>query len=252
MFDFTASFGFSPLQWALVLLSAALIGMNKTGIVGISLVAIPILASVFGGRAATGVILPVLIAADVIAVISYRRAIRWRDLLVLLPWALLGVGIALVVGMRISDRLFKICVAAIIFIVLIFMAFREFRGGFGAVKKRWYLTAAIGVLGGFATMIGNAAGPIIVVYFLSLQMTKDEFIATRAWFFWIINILKVPLHLFVWKTITPETLGFDLLMVPGVLVGGVLGYFLVKRIPERPYRIFLIMVTAVSALFLIV
>lgn len=252
MTDFIASFGFTPVQWMLVMLAAALIGANKTGMVSISLISIPILAAVFGGRASTGVMLPMLILADVIAVVTYRRSIRWKELLGIFPWAFAGIGIALWVGNFVPDEVFKILIAAAVIIVLGFLIIKELTGRAITIKNHWYANAVIGLLGGFATMIGNAAGPIIAVYFLSLNLDKNEFISTRAWFFWLLNLVKFPLQIFVWKTITPQSLGFDLLLLPAIAVGAIGGFFLVKRIPDRPYRIFVIIATLVSSVFLII
>jgi uncharacterized membrane protein YfcA len=159
--------------------------------------------------------------------------------------------IALFVGSRISDEVFKLFMAIAIMIVLLFMVIRESRGRDFSFKNRWYINAMVGLLGGFTTLIGNVAGPILAVYFLSIHLDKNEFIATRAWFFWIINLSKIPLHLFVWKTITVKTIGLDMLMIPVIVVGALIGIVLVKRIPEKPYRIFIIAATFVSALFLI-
>ena len=251
MIDFFASFDFTMVQWLVLAGSAFVIGVNKAGVVGISLIAIPMVASVFGGKVSTGVIATFLVIADAIAVISYRKSVRFDKFLGLLPWTVAGMLIALFVGSRISDEVFKIFMAVAIMIVLVFMIARESRGKDFVFANRWYINAMVGLLGGFTTLIGNVAGPILAVYFLSLHLDKNEFIATRAWFFWIINLLKLPLHLFVWKTITIKTIGLDMLMIPVVIVGALLGILLVKKIPEKPYRIFIIAATFVSALFLI-
>ncbi len=252
MIDFLNSFGFSPVQWLLVFGAAALIGANKTGLLSIQLISIPLLAAVFGGRASTGVMVPMLILADIIAVFSYRKSIQWRALLGLFPWALAGIVTAILIGNYVNDSVFKKIIAGAVFVVLIFMIIKEVTGREIKVEGHWYTNAVIGLLGGFATMIGNAAGPIIAVYFLSINLNKNEFISTRAWFFWLVNLAKVPFHLFVWKTISLQSFYFDLLMIPGLIVGGLLGFFLVKYIPEKPYRIFVIIATFVSVIFLIV
>lgn len=248
--EFIAAFNFSPFSWFLLVAAGALIGMNKTGLAGVSLIAVPIMAAVFGGKASTGLMLPLLIAADVFAVISYRKSICWKSLLRLIPWTLPGLVIALFVGEYVSDHVFKICIAIVVFLVLLIMIIREIRGGTEELDFRWYLTAAVGLVGGFAAMIGNVAGPIIGVYFLAMNLNKNEFISTRAWFFWLVNILKLPLHVFIWKTVTPETLGLNLVMLPAIIIGAGAGILIVKRIPDRPYRIFLISVTAFSAVLL--
>ena len=230
---------------------AALIGANKTGLVSISLIAIPIFATVFGGKASTGVILPILILADAIAVFSFRKGVKWREFLGLMPWAILGILIALFVGNLVSDKVFKICIALAVFVVLIFLIYKEISGKDLKLKSSWYTNAIIGLLGGFSTMIGNAAGPIMAAYFLSIDLNKNEFVATRAWFFWLLNLIKLPFHIFVWQTVSLNSVLFDLCLIPAIIIGGILGLLLVKRIPERPYRFFVIIATLVSSVFLI-
>ena len=110
----------------------------------------------------------------------------------------------------------------------------------------------MGILGGFATMIGNVAGPIFAVYLLAMHLPKKSFIGTGAWFFIIINICKFPLHFFIWETIDLKTLSFDLLMLPAIGLGAFIGIKAVKKISEKSYRVFVIFVTAISALLLLV
>ncbi|MDC7226328.1 MAG: sulfite exporter TauE/SafE family protein [Spirochaetales bacterium] len=251
MLEFIASFELAPVSWFLLIGASALIGMNKTGLAGLSLIAVPILAAAFGGKASTGLILPLLIAADSLAIFSYRKSICWKAMLRLIPWTLPGLAIALYVGDHVSDHIFKICIAAVVFIVLMIMVIREIRGGTEELEPRWYLTAGVGLIGGFAAMIGNVAGPIVGVYFLSMSLNKNEFIATRAWFFWIINIIKLPLQIFIWREISVESLELNLIMLPAIFIGAAAGVIIVKRIADRPYRIFLITITAVSAVLLL-
>jgi uncharacterized protein len=96
-------------------------------------------------------------------------------------------------------------------------------------------------------MIGNAAGPIMALYLLSMRLPKNTYIGTGAWFFFIINLFKVPLHIFVWKTITLQSILFNSLMIIPIISGAVLGIYIVKIIPEKPYRAFIILSTASAA-----
>ena len=100
-------------------------------------------------------------------------------------------------------------------------------------------------------MIGNAAGPVMALYLLSMRLPKNQFIGTAAWFFFIINLIKVPFHVAVWKTITWHSFLFDILMIPAVSIGALLGIWLVKFFPERAYRIFIIATTLLAAILLI-
>ena len=99
-------------------------------------------------------------------------------------------------------------------------------------------------------MIGNAAGPVMALYLLSMRLPKNQFIGTAAWFFFIINLIKVPFHVAIWETITWSSFLFDILMIPAVAIGAFLGIWLVKFFPERAYRIFIIATTLLAAILL--
>jgi hypothetical protein len=116
-----------------------------------------------------------------------------------------------------------------------------------SIPDYWGFAGLLGLSGGFATMIGNAAGPLLSLYLLSMRLPKNIYIGTAAWFFFIVNISKVPLHIIFWKTITWESLSFNLLMVVPIIAGAVGGFYIVKLIPEKAYRIFIILSTLASA-----
>lgn len=127
------------------------------------------------------------------------------------------------------------------------MVWRERKADIKIPTSIWF-AGTIGVAGGFATMVGNLAAPVMALYLLSMQLPKNQFIGTAAWFFLVVNLLKVPLHVFIWETITWSTILIDLALVPGVALGALMGVWLVKRIPEIGYRWFVIVMTAASAL----
>jgi len=101
-------------------------------------------------------------------------------------------------------------------------------------------------------MIGNVAGPIFAIYLLAMHLPKNSYIGTGAWFFLIISITKFPLHIFIWETIEWETIKLDLILIPGIAAGAAAGIWLVKKIPDKTYRSFVIIVTALSALLLLI
>ena len=116
-------------------------------------------------------------------------------------------------------------------------------------ESKWF-AAVLGLMGGFATMMGNAAGPVMALYLLSMRLPKNTFIGTGAWFFFIVNVSKVPLHIWSWKTITPESFALDLMMIPAIALGAVFGIWLVRFFPERFYRVLVIATTLLSAILL--
>ncbi len=229
-----------------------LIGMSKVGVPGVSLFVVPVLAIIFGGKASTGILLPILMMADWFGVAYYHRHAQWRYLWKLLPWAFVGVGIALWVGEVVNDEWFKNIIAILVFICIGLMLWKDRKSGSNLFPDTWWFATAMGVLGGFATMIGNVAGPIFAIYLLAMHLPKNNFIGTGAWFFLIINTTKFPLHIYVWETINRETLLLDIILFPGIAAGAFSGVWLVKRIPEQAYRSFVILITALSALLLLI
>lgn len=245
-------FDFTILQWTLLALCAMLVGMSKVGVPGVSMFVVPTLAIIFGGKASTGILLPMLMMADFFGVGYYHRHAEWKYLWKLLPWAFVGVGIALWVGEVVNDEWFKNIIAILVFVCIGLMLWKDRQKNNNLFPDTWWFAASMGILGGFATMIGNVAGPIFAIYLLAMHLPKNTFIGTGAWFFLIINFSKFPLHILVWKTINMSTLKLDILLLPGIALGAFLGIWLVKKIPEKPYRAFVIVVTALSAFLLLI
>lgn len=242
------SFELNPEQWYWVILCAFFVGMAKTGVAGVGMLIVPILATIFGGKPSTGILLPMLSMADVFAVSYYHRHAEWKYILKLLPSTVVGVLIGLFVGNIINDDQFKFIMAVIILVGLVIMVWRERKNTQIAIPNNWWFASIAGLLGGFSTMIGNAAGPVMAVYLLSMMLPKNTFIGTGAWFFLIINLFKIPFHITIWKTIDINTITLDLAMFPAIMIGAFLGFKLVKYIPEKPYRIFIIAMTGLAAI----
>lgn len=241
-----------PAEWGILFLSALLIGMSKTGIQGISLLAVPLMALAFGAKPSTGIILPILCLADLMAVLYYRRIAEWKYVLRLLPAALVGFAVALCVDRFVPPAEFKHLMGACLLVVLAVMFVSEWTGKENALSRyKWY-GPLFGLLGGFTTMIGNAAGPVMAIYLLSVKMPKYNFVGTNAWFFLVINWLKIPVQLFAWGNITASSLLLDACTVPFVLAGALLGIGLVKRLPEKGFRYFTTIVTCISVVMLFV
>ena len=243
---------FTIFQWILLVCCAMFVGMSKVGVPGVSMIVVPTLAIIFGGKASTGILLPMLMMADVFGVSYYHRHAAWKYLWKMFPFAFLGIGLALWVGEIVNDEWFKNIMAVLVFICIGLMLWKDRKAGSAFFPDTWWFAASMGILGGFATMIGNVAGPIFAIYLLAMHLPKNSFIGTGAWFFMIINICKFPLHIFVWKQINWSTLKLDLLLLPGIAMGAFLGVWLVKKLSEKFYRAAVIIVTALSAFLLLI
>jgi uncharacterized membrane protein YfcA len=237
-------------QWVLAIGSALVIGMSKAGLNGLTLLFIPLMALSFGGKASTGIILPMLCVGDIFAVAWYRRHANVEYLLKLLPSTLLGIGAGVAVGGSLSDGSFRIMLGCIIVVLLGLMIWQDKLKSEQLYPRTWWFAALAGLLAGFTTMVGNAAGAIMSIYLLSMRLPKNEFIGTTAWFFLVVNLLKVPLQVFIWKNISPGTLTFDALMIPAIAAGAVIGISVAGKIPEKAYRVFVMVMTGVAALML--
>jgi len=187
--------------------------------------------------------------SDLIAVFYYRREAQWNYIFRLLPAALAGFGVALAVDRFIPPAEFKHLLAGCLLFVIIVMLWSE-RGKkqYSQWVDKWWYGPAFGLLGGFTTMIGNAAGPVMAIYLLSVKLPKLRFVGTSAWFFLVINYLKLPIQLFAWHNITWSSLRLNLCTVPFMLLGAVIGIYLVKKLPEKGFRNFITVITALSVL----
>ena len=240
------------IQWFVISISALSIGMSKTGVQGIMLMIVPLMAMAFGAKESTGVILPMLCMADIIAVAYYKRIADWKVVAKLLPTAILGFFLAIGVDNMIPNGQFRQLMGWTLMLALIVMIWSEIFGKENRWMKKWWYAAIFGLLGGFTTMIGNAAGPVMSVYLLSMRKEKMEYIGINAWFFLVVNLLKVPLQAFVWDNITWESLQLNLVMLPVIGIGSLIGIRIVKLLPEKIFRRFIQIVTILSVILMII
>jgi uncharacterized membrane protein YfcA len=156
----------------------------------------------------------------------------------------------MLVGKDLDEQTFKIGMALIILLSVIIMFGWEKRKS-QAVPTHWAFAGFMGIMAGITTMIGNLAGAFANIFFLAMRFPKNAFIGTAAWLFFIVNLVKLPLHIFVWETVTPQTLLLDLKLVPGVLLGLWVGVRLVKIIKETFYRRMILVLTALGAILIL-
>ena len=246
---FTYSLTYQTLS--LLFLAAFFIGMAKTGVSGVAMFSVPILAVIFGGKASSGLMLPMLIMADLFAVTYYHRHANWHYLLKLFPSAAVGVIIGTVVGNLIDDQQFSSIMGGVIFVSLAVMLWME-RANKDTIPDYLWFALLMGLLGGITTMIGNLAGAVMALYLLSMRLPKNEYIGTAAWFFLAINLFKLPFHIFSWQSIDLNSFYLNLLSLPFIALGAYCGIVIIKRIPEKPFRWLVLAMTAIAAVFMVI
>lgn len=244
MADFTIS------QWAISILCALIIGFTKAGIPGVGILVPLLAASILPAKESTGFVLPMLIMADIFAIIYWRRHVEWRQLYRLLPWAWIGV-IAGSAGMsHISNTQLKTFIGLIVLVLITLSWIKDKKLSPEKIPSHWIFAAVLGFLAGATSMMANAAGPVMVIYLMAMRLPKEDFIGTSAWFFWIINLSKLPFSQRL-DLISTHSLHTNLMLLPCIIVGGIIGIKMVKLISQKAFNNVVMSLAAAAALFLI-
>lgn len=233
-------------QWTIGCLCAYLVGVGKTGVPGLGILVVPLMAVMLSdAKQSAGWLLPLLCAADIFAVLYWRRHTAIWKLFKLAPWVASGMMMG-AMALTLNERFLRPIVGVIVFAMLVIYLARRFRSSSSEVASH---APTYGVTAGFATMVANAAGPVMNLYLLSKRLEKEEFIATGAWFFFVINLSKVPVY--AWHgMITLRSLAFDAVAAPAVVIGAMTGRWIVHHIPQKAFEVAVLMLTAVSTLML--
>lgn len=236
--------------WLLALGAAFIQGLSKSGIKGTAVLSVTLMALALGARQSTGLLVPLLVFGDIFAVVYYHRHAQWGYIWKFLPWMILGILIGVWTGKDLPESVFKWAMAGIILISVAMMAWWDLRKS-QRVPGHWAFAGFVGTLAGFTTMVGNLAGAFSNIYFLAMRLPKNAFIGTAAWLFLIINVFKLPFHIFVWETIDLEVLHINLYLLPAILLGLLTGIWLVRRIREQFFRRLILVLTALGAVLML-
>ncbi|MEW2120551.1 sulfite exporter TauE/SafE family protein [Streptomyces sp. NPDC005474] len=241
-------------EFAALAAAAVLVGFSKTAVSGANTVSLAIFAAVLPARESTGVLLPILIAGDVLAVLTYRRHAHWPTLWRLFPAVAVGVVVGTVFLVWADDEVVRTSIGAILLLMTGVTVWRRRRAEAeseddepdavstpaGRLKARSY-----GILGGFTTMVANAGGPVMSMYLLSAGFRKLGFLGTSAFFFLIVNVSKVPFSAGL-GLIDGHSLLLDAALVLFVVPGAFLGKWAVNRINQRLFERLVIAATVVG------
>lgn len=229
--------------------AALLVGVSKTGIPGAGMPAIALMAEAFprNTQHSVGAMVPLLVLGDLFAIFYYRRHADWNRLFELAPYVLIGMVPGYFALHGLQSSWLRALIGLIILGLLGLHLLRERLGQDSKMPHSWWFAALMGCIAGFGTIVGNAAGPAVAVYFLAKRLNKREFIGTAAWFFFFVNISKVPIQ---WNMgiITAATLHLDLCAAPLLVLGALTGVAIHKRISQKAFNTVVLLLAALFAL----
>lgn len=246
---------FTMWQWLLGAAAALLVGISKTGVPGVGILVVTMLAQAFGGWTSIAVMLPMLILGDVFAVAWYKQHAQWDKLVKLLPWVLVGVAGGAVAlryfGQSAETKaLLNPVIGGLVLVMLVLHLLGDRLGENLAPHSRGG-TVTTGVAAGFATTVSNAAGPIMMMYLAAMRMPKHQFMGTIAWYFVLINLTKVPIYA-AQGLFTGESLLINVFTAPGIILGVFVGRWMLPRFSERTFGTAILVLAALGAVHLMV
>ncbi|MDO4252988.1 MAG: sulfite exporter TauE/SafE family protein [Rothia sp. (in: high G+C Gram-positive bacteria)] len=234
------------LAWLGLGLAAFLVGLSKTLLPGVNTVSVAIFAGIMPAKISTGALLLLLILGDGMALAAYRRSAHWPSLIRMIPAVLLGLALGALFLHLAQDQQVRRSIGLLLLALMLFTLLPKRK----KQKPAQVLTWVYGSLGGFSSMLANAGGPVMSLYFLARRFDLPAFLGTAAWFFASMNLLKLPFSLSL-GLINQEVILVDAVLAPLVLAGGALGYYWAARIEQEVFNKLIILLTLAGALYLL-
>jgi uncharacterized membrane protein YfcA len=233
----------------LAVLTAILVGVAKTGVSGMAILVVPLIAMVFPAKESVGALLPMLIAGDILAVIYYRHHAQWGQLVKLVP----GVAVGMLMGGlflgQLDNESMRNFLGVFVLLLLVLEGIARHLN-LEKFKRLQTFAVLVGIMAGFGTTVGNSAGPIMGIYLIMMGLDKKQFMGTGAWFFLIVNTSKLPIFIYH-EMIGLDTLQFFAWMLPFILIGTFLGRKLLTALSQKIFNYLVLFFAALSSLWLL-
>lgn len=252
------------LSWVLLGAGALVVGLSKTALPGAGTLAVVLFAMALPARESTAALLVLLLVGDLFAISMYRKTVDWAILRRLIWPVLLGVAVGTVFLGIASDSAVRRVIGVILLGLLAFTLLRR-RGATDQRSSRQTPTRqpstsprraaraagfGYGWLGGFTTMVANAGGPVMSMYLLAMRLDVKTFLGTAAYFFFAVNLLKVPFQIGL-GLLNTQILSIVLVLVPLVVVAAFLGRWIAGRISQTVFERLVLGLTVVGAVNLL-
>lgn len=241
-----------PFAWFLASVAAFCIGLTKAGFGGFGLIAVFLMTLVMPAKESTGAVVPMLIAADLMAIWSYHRHVSWKDFWGLLPATFFGMLSGWLLMSRIPGPAFGHFLGWIILSMMVLVVWQRMdQRILSLIVHHPVLTSISGFLAGITTMVANAGGPAMTFFLMAKKFDKMAFVGTCAWFFFVTNVTKIPLSLSL-GLISERSLRINIVLLPAIITGMIVGRLLIRRIPQKPFEVLIVVMATASAIKLII
>jgi uncharacterized membrane protein YfcA len=231
--------------WLVLALCAVLIGFAKTAIGGVAMVAVVLAALVVPTKESTGLVLVLLLVGDLVAIWTYRHNVDWRLIGRLVVPVLVGIGLGAFFLNSVDGPVLKRTIGVILLVLLVLGLFPD-----KLAAHRPSVGMAYGGLAGFTTMVANAGGPPMNLYLLAAKYDMWRFLGTTAWFFFAVNLTKLPVSIGL-GIVRGETALLAAVLAPAVLLGTWIGRLTIKRIDQATFEKLVTVFVAIAAAYLL-
>lgn len=224
---------FDPLFVSVAVIAVLIVGLSKAGLLGgLGVVGVPLLTLVMAPRDAAGMMLPVLLCMDAVAVWMYRKDCDWSILKIMLPGAMVGTLVGWALWTVVSDAVVLLMVGTItlLFILDAILPWRR-KLVSSAPSRPWGVFW--GGVAGFTSFISHTGSPPYQIYTLPRRMAPAVYSGTSAFFFAIVNTSKLVPYYFFLGQLNTHSLALSAALAPVGIAGVLLGIVLVRRISAK-------------------
>lgn len=237
--------------WAIAIFCALLVGVSKSGVPGFGIMVVPLMAMVLPAKQSVGVLLGMLVIGDMFAAAYHHKHANWGHIVRLLPAAFAGIVAGYFLMKVVSNEQLKPIIGSVVLVMLAISYWRNMKSDLDSkIPTGVWFAVGMGFFAGVTSMMANAAGPISIIYLLAMRLDKIEFVGTSAWFFFIVNWLKVPFNMSL-ESMTVDSIKFNLMLLPAIAVGAIVGILVLRKLPQKVFVNVIQVLAAASAVKLI-
>lgn len=214
-----------------------LLGMSKGGFAGgLGILGVPIMSLAISPIQVAGILLPILIAMDMVGIWAYRKTFHKENLAIIVPGAVIGILVGFATASYVTDDFVRVLVGliAVGFALDYWLAKR---GDAPPATTDRTKGTVWGSVSGFTSFVAHAGGTPFQVYMLPQKLDKRLYVGTSVMFFAIVNLVKVPPYALLGQ-LDATNLSTSLVLLPLAPIGMLMGIKALDLIPERPFYIF--------------